>query len=152
MLDKKHLSHKGAEYLRDITSIGNPILLLLITISIISSWKALIVFLLGYTCAELITNFLKYVIHSERPQKQEYTGLLSKLDSRSFPSIHVTRVTYTSLFLVSINYNLKVLITGIIFIVIISISRVLLRKHILVDVIGGIILGIILSITFTNFV
>jgi membrane-associated phospholipid phosphatase len=89
---------------------------------------------------------IKALYFKERPKKQEYFSRLEKIDASSFPSIHSARISALALIL-SMYFN-KTLFT--IFLTIVAIcvmySRIYLKKHRFVDIIGGAILGVLVGL------
>ncbi len=91
---------------------------------------------------EIVASLIKIIFPKKRPNGQTYKTILEKIDAGSFPSIHASRITlvYLTLFL-----NTDILLIKIVFLLIIALvalSRILLKKHYLIDVIGGFCLGI----------
>ncbi|MBD3252118.1 phosphatase PAP2 family protein [Candidatus Pacearchaeota archaeon] len=91
-----------------------------------------------------ITFFIRLVYYKSRPKKVPYKNLIEKIDSSSFPSLHAARSTLIVLFLI---FAIKL---SLIFVLLISVpwllvlySRIYLKKHYIVDIFGGIILGVL---------
>jgi len=152
-MDKKtnpnFLLYKFSEWSRDITSLASPLLLILIPFIVLGTSSIFYKLLIALLVNELIGSLIKIIFPKKRPNKQTYNSLIEKIDAGSFPSIHASRITltYLTLFL-----NTDILITKIVYIFVILfviISRVLLKKHFVIDVIGGFIIGFIIwFITF----
>ncbi|MGV8163179.1 MAG: phosphatase PAP2 family protein [Candidatus Nanoarchaeia archaeon] len=89
----------------------------------------------------IIGMSIKFLYFKDRPQKQKYSGKLEKMDASSFPSIHSARITALAIIL-SISFN-KTFLTIFLILVAFAVmySRIYLKKHRLVDIIGGAILG-----------
>lgn len=130
------------EMIRDITSLGNLGILIVISLIILGVNKTSITVLIILFILELIGNIIKLIFFKERPKKRLYNNITERITAASFPSLHTTRSTYI---LCSIYYfttiNSKYLLLALIPLVLIS--RVLLKKHDYIDVISGFILGII---------
>lgn len=89
----------------------------------------------------IIGMSIKFLYFKDRPEKQKYTGKLEKMDASSFPSIHSARIT--ALAIILIVYFNKILITLFLLVIALSVmySRIYLKKHRYVDLLGGAILG-----------
>jgi len=137
------IKRKYSEYIRDITSLGNPIILVLISLLVYGfSWYLLLI-LIGMAINELIGSGIKFFFHKKRPNGQTYKTKLEKIDAGSFPSIHSSRVSFVFLMLIkNSTYPLSILLFS--FILIIGYSRIFLKKHDYIDVIGGYSLGVLL--------
>jgi len=129
--------------LRDFTSLGNPLVLVIISLFIIGLSIKLVYIIIGLIFIEIIGSLIKIVYYKRRPCKESYNNILEKIDSGSFPSLHSARASFvfTTLFILSSNTFLKILF--IILIVIVILTRILLKKHYIKDTIAGAILGII---------
>jgi len=108
-----------------------------------------IILILGQIIIYLGTLIFRLVYFKHRPEKIKYKSFLEKVDASSFPSIHAARVTFLSIFLIWFIVN-DILLIGLIAILAILVfySRIYLKKHDIVDIIGGILLGIVVSSFF----
>lgn len=96
----------------------------------------------------LITIIIRTFYFKPRPKKIKYRNFISKIDASSFPSIHAARITFISIFCIILiieSLFLKILLLALT--LSIFYSRIYLKKHDLVDILAGIILGSILSLT-----
>ena len=147
--DNHFLLYKFSEWSRDITSLASPLLLLLIPFIILGNSTVFYSLLIALLVNEVIGSLIKIIFPKKRPNNQTYNNLIEKIDAGSFPSIHASRITLTYLTLFS---NTDIITNKIIYILIILlviISRILLKKHFVIDVIGGLIIGaVIWFITF----
>lgn len=135
---------KYAEYIRDITALGNPFLLLLVSLLALAKhpqfgdyFPPLVV---GFLLNEALCSGIKFLWHKPRPNGQEYWGGLEKIDAGSFPSIHAARISYVYLFLGMVHYWMGitwVAVVAALVIVAVGYSRIFLQKHYFVDVLAG---------------
>ncbi|BDS13581.1 phosphatase PAP2 family protein [Aureispira anguillae] len=148
---------KYAEYIRDFTAIGNPFLLLLVTLATLSNHPKFHTYfwilLAGFLINEFICSAIKYLWHKPRPNGQQYKNGFEKIDAGSFPSIHSSRISFVYLSLGYIHYmaeNFLLMPTFIVVIAVVGYSRIFLKKHFFVDVMAGYFFGTIqfLAITF----
>jgi membrane-associated phospholipid phosphatase len=159
---KKLKNRKTAEYIQDLTALGNPFLLLLVSFCAtqgtfeIPTWKIWAILSAGFLINELICSTIKFFWHKPRPNSQTYLGGLEKIDAGSFPSIHAARISFVYSSLAYLQYTEN---QSIIFIIICSLvillvgySRVFLKKHFLIDVLAGYIFGFFMSIVMWQLV
>ena len=89
---------------------------------------------------------LRLLYHKPRPNKEEYNDIIEKIISSSFPSHHSMKIT---MLFVLVSYTLKsmyLLITLAFICALVSYTRYYLRKHYLADIIGGILIGLAISL------
>lgn len=93
----------------------------------------------------LVALSIRYFYHKDRPNKESYKTLLEKLDASSFPSMHSMRA---AILLIIIPYYYQSILVFILFAVlaiIIWFSRYIIKKHYFIDILAGIILGLIIG-------
>ncbi len=97
--------------------------------------------------------FLTFVIRifyfKNRPKKVRYSNFLEKIDASSFPSVHAARATF--LFLFFLTYFIKSLLITFLLLslcFLVYYSRIFLKKHDYIDVLAGILLGIVSFLPF----
>ena len=77
---------KFAEYVRDFTAIGNPFLLLLVSLSALSVLPGFEGFMLrlivGFLVNEFVCSSIKYFWHKPRPNGQVFDNGFEKIDAR----------------------------------------------------------------------
>ncbi|MCP4443668.1 MAG: phosphatase PAP2 family protein [Aureispira sp.] len=139
---------KYAEYIRDVTALGNPFILLLVTFVLIGThqhfWQLLAIMVVGFLINEVLCSGIKYLWHKPRPNGQQFENALEKIDAGSFPSIHAARISFVYLTLGYIQYQLDAWYYLPIFalvIILVGYSRVFLHKHFPLDVAAGYTFG-----------
>lgn len=139
---------KYAEYIRDFTAIGNPFLLLLVTLASLSHHPKFIslftILVIGFVANEVVCSSIKFFWHKPRPNGQTFENGFEKIEAGSFPSIHASRISFVYLFLGYVHYisgNMLLLPTFLIVILIVGYSRIFLKKHFLLDVMAGYLFG-----------
>lgn len=75
----------------------------------------------------------------------QYSNIIEKIDSGSFPSMHTTRSTFLFLNLIKFFSNQYLTIIFVIVTLLVYFSRLYLKKHYLSDILVGIILGILIE-------
>lgn len=143
--------NKYAEYIRDITALGNPFILLLFTIVALSLspsfYQHLLIIVLTFLVNECLCSGIKYIWHKPRPNQQSFSNAFEKIDAGSFPSIHSSRIIlvygYLSYIHLAVLENPYVGYLLALFILLVGYSRIFLKKHFLTDVIAGYLIGIV---------
>lgn len=135
---------KYAEYIRDFTAIGNPFLLLLVSVATLATFEKFthyfVILLVAFLLNELICSTIKYLWHKPRPNGQEFENGFEKIDAGSFPSIHASRISLVYLSLSYLHYmngNAILMPVFLTVIVVVGYSRIFLKKHFFVDVMAG---------------
>ncbi len=133
-----------------ITNLGSAVFytILVIFLLLIGKLKLGIYLALGLIIAYTFVFILRLFYFKERPKKEEYTNLFTKINASSFPSLHTMSSMYTAIVLA--NEIKKPIITG--FFILISLligySRMHLKKHYFIDVLFGLVLGIVFGILY----
>ena len=98
---------------------------------------------LGLLALHIIPIVIRLFYHKNRPNKEEYGNLLERLSASSFPSVHSARAFFLGITLFEISLPLGIFMT--LAAALVAFSRVYLRKHYLLDVLAGALLGLLLS-------
>ena len=136
-------------YVRDFTSFGNVLVLLLLLCLMIDDIRLLILIIIWLGVVEVTTILIKLISFKHRPQKEKYSNIIEKIWSSSFPSSHVARGTFVYLVLYSFSHHKSILF--LLLILIVAATRVLMGKHFVVDTIVGFAIGVFyyfLAVTF----
>lgn len=137
---KEYLKKNFIETIRDFTAFGDPFILFILSVLILGINIDLIYILIGLIIIELICRGIRIFYHRDRPRKEVYKNFLERLDASGFPSIHSARSCFVFLVL----YSLTSFPVNLIFILLFSIvglTRILLKKHYLIDVLFGFVIG-----------
>ena len=135
-------------FFRDITALaGTPVYgLFWLFLILIKEYSLMITLISGFLIILFITSVLRIIYPKNRPIKQEYHNFAEKIDASSFPSMHAARAFFFSLILMAFfEYELWISVFLIVLAILISYSRIFLKKHDWWDLLGGMILG---TITF----
>lgn len=122
--------------------------IIITVIAFVSGYKTLLIFVPIYSVQLGITELIKFILKSPRPKtiiKNNLWGM--KLTSGAFPSGHSSNI-FTLAMLISFYYRVNTSLAILIFSIAgaVSLSRIFLGKHYVIDVIAGALLGIIISI------
>lgn len=139
--NKSFWSYKLNDWFRDFTSLGNPILLIFVPFIFLGNSKLFHYLLLALLINEIFCSLIKIIFPKKRPTEQTYKNIIEKIDAGSFPSIHASRITIVYLTLFSNTENLAIKTVFLSVIVLVFFSRVKLKKHFWIDVLGGFVIG-----------
>ena len=148
---------KYAEYIRDLTALGNPFLLLFIAVFSLIQFDTfgsiMPVLILGFLANEIFCSGIKFFWHKPRPNGQKFDNAFEKIDAGSFPSIHAARISFVYANIAYPYYLMDKFLPVLLCILIIALvgySRIFLKKHFLTDVIAGYIIGSTSFLLFLN--
>jgi undecaprenyl-diphosphatase len=148
---KNILLHKLFEELTFFGGIAFYLIVCAIFLAI-NKMSEVLFLLSGLFLIYLLTFVIRLFYFKPRPDKQDYTSFLEKLDASSFPSIHAARIIFLALFLTfKIVTNLtitKILLMTILCILVIY-SRIYLKKHHLSDILAGSLFGVLTYVILT---
>ncbi|MBU0457144.1 MAG: phosphatase PAP2 family protein [Nanoarchaeota archaeon] len=128
---------------RDVTSLGSFIFFFLILILTLALQETGLFFklLIGLIFIMFASLLIRIIFFKNRPRKQEYNNLIEKLDASSFPSIHTARIIFQSLIFINFFNDKLITYFFILLSILVSYSRVYLKKHDWFDLLGGLILA-----------
>lgn len=149
--DDSFIKYKYKDWIRDFTSLGNPIILLFVPFAVLGPQRLYFSLLLALLVNEVFCSLIKLFFHKPRPDGQPYNGFLEKIDAGSFPSIHASRISLVYFTLFSHAESLGLQIAFLLVILIVAYSRVALKRHFWTDIIGGILIGISIYFAFNFF-
>ena len=147
-LFEKHLN----DFFRDITAFGGLwgyCTLVILTAVMVGTYFAaqLVVALVIIYASAIIIRLLYF---KERPNHERHKSVLERIDASSFPSIHAARIT--SMAYLFARQVPELMIPSVLLALLVCASRVYLRKHFVIDVVGGIVLGIVVSLLVKTYI
>ena len=95
---------------------------------------------------EIICGAVKYIYPKARPVPMPNKTLIQKYFAGSFPSVHTARITAFSVTVILFTMDKIFILIGLLAIACVGYSRIYLRKHYFIDVIGGFGIGAVLSL------
>lgn len=136
-----------------MTEIGSSIIALtiIVIISAIEGWKLLFLFIPIYVFQVIVVELIKLTFRRNRPNRHINKNFLGiKSTSGSFPSGHTSNM-FCLAYLFCNYFQTNILITTLTFLIAayIGLSRILLGKHFLVDVLAGALIGLSITIIGT---
>ncbi len=150
--DKPFIRYKINDWIRDFTSLGNPLILLLVPFAVLGPCQAFYNLLIVLTVNELLCSAIKFFFHKPRPDGQKYKTILEKIDAGSFPSIHASRITIVYTTLIQATNSLALKLCFLLVILIVLYSRIALKRHFFIDILGGLSIGMLLYFLFHQFI
>ena len=99
---------------------------------------------------EFLCGAVKFIYPKERPVPMPRNTIFQKYLAGSFPSVHTARITAFSAAIAVFYANGIFILIASLAVVCVGYSRIYLKKHYLIDVIAGFLIGAVISI-ITNF-
>ena len=134
------------ENIQDISSLGGNAIYGIAALLFLFSPEGENVFwqlITAYIFVCIITIVTRFVHFSDRPDHQKYgRNIISKLDASGFPSLHAGRAAALAVIIMNYFQNSWVIIISILTILGVAIARVALKRHHVIDVMFGAILGV----------
>lgn len=96
----------------------------------------------------LFVMALRLIYFKERPVKEDYFNLFTRLNASAFPSLHTITFTLTATILSTITKTTATTIFFYILAILVAYSRIHIKKHYWSDVLIGLVLGITASIIY----
>ena len=130
---------------KDLTTFGGFVFFALVSLVALAFQEFILFYKLifGFFLTLLTVILFRMIYHKNRPQKQEYKNFVEKMDALAFPSWHASRIVFLALIFTYLFNNNYLTTLFIITTLLVVYSRVYLKKHDWVDVLGGIVLGIL---------
>ncbi len=136
-----------------VTSLGSAYFYFLALVFLLSIDQSKLVFqlALGLVISYVIIFIFRLFYFKERPVKESYSNLFTRINASSFPSMHTLSFTYFSIVLIKTLNNKLTTIFLLILTILVGYSRIYIKKHYFIDVLYGWILGIITGLIFLFF-
>lgn len=130
-----------------VTALGSAYfyVILIILLFLLNKNKAVIHIIIGLIICYSFVFILRIFYFKERPNKEDYFNLFTKINASSFPSLHTLSSTYVATVLSNTFINQKLTLFFYFIVLLIASSRIYLKKHYFTDVLIGLIIGIIAS-------
>ena len=130
---------------RDLTTFGGAIFYaLIVLLAFAFNQDTLAVnLMLGFVISLIILIPIRLLYFKNRPQKQTYSNFLERIDASSFPSWHTARIVFLAIAGIIYLKNTLLTIISIVLAILVCYSRIYLKKHDWIDLLGGIILGVL---------
>lgn len=134
-------------FLKQITHLGSiTIVSIFLTLFIIFYFEASKKILISMIIVNLIAYIIKIFFFKPRPKKQPTNTFIEHIDASSFPSVHTARITTLVFWIFIFFNNIYLEIVSLILGILVAYSRIYLKKHYLIDVMGGAIIALIINL------
>jgi len=144
MSDDDFLAKQWREIWRDYSAAGSFNLLILASLGLLLFDIRLgLAMVIAIVAVEVIGSLIKLVARRTRPDNQAGTSFLERIDSGSFPSIHTARAAAVGFLVAARAESLRFTIVIAATVTVVGISRVILKRHHVSDVLAGAALGIV---------
>jgi len=133
-------------WLNELTSLGGMVFYLINIVILLAKGLYIHVFWLIIGLIMILGSFylIRFFYFKERPvKKKKGKSLLTRLDASSFPSVHAARITFLCITYIYLINEIYFRILFIFIWVLVLLSRYLLKKHYLIDVVVGSLLSVI---------
>ena len=138
---QKTLQKQLNDFFRDITAMGGLVASLLLILLFVSS-QLFAPLVAGSSLIASIIILIRVFYFKDRPNKEMHTNFVERIDASSFPSMHTARIFFLSILFSVYFANLYLTVLCTIIAVLVSYSRIYLRKHDWIDVLGGAVVGV----------
>ncbi len=134
------------DLIRDITSLGSLFfyIIVIFLFLLLDQWQVFVKLFVAFILCYIITVPIRLLFFKKRPKKQEYNNILEKITASSFPSLHSMRSILLVMFLSQYFQNNLLTTLLIAMFLLVVITRLTLKKHYFIDIIGGLIIGLII--------
>ena len=95
---------------------------------------------------EFVCGAVKFIYPKERPVPMPRNTIFQKYLAGSFPSVHTARITAFSAAIAAFYTNTAFILIASLVVICVGYSRIYLKKHYIIDVIAGFLIGAIISI------
>ncbi len=135
------------EVTQDAAGLGGLAIYVLVTIIffLLGNVKVTAELIIALALLYIIIAGIRAIFFKKRPDKQKHSGFFTKIDASSFPSMHSARSLTLAVMLATVFTQNTIRILLIIAVLGVAYTRIRLKRHYTADVIGGLILGAIVS-------
>ncbi len=132
-------------FFRDLTTFGGAIFYALIVLPALAFHQTdlAVDLILEFIVSLVILIPIRLFYFKRRPEKQTYSNFLERIDAASFPSWHSARIVLLAITGIVYFKNASITIISIALAILVCYSRIYLKKHDWIDVIGGIGLALL---------
>ena len=140
--------------LDDLAVFGSiPFYVLVLIIMYLSANMALFYRLLAcFIVSMAIIIIVKSTHFKHRPRKEEFTIFMEKVMASSFPSAHSLNATVLMIMFSATFKDAWVIALSLLLAVLVYFHRYIAKKHFIIDILGGITIGIIESLAVLKFI
>ena len=142
------------DFFRDLTSFGGTYFFIfaIILFLLLNEIRIFKILLIGLFLTYIISFVIRIFYFKNRQNKEKYTNFIMKIDASSFPSVHSMRAIFMAIIISKFFANPIMIIFLLLWALIVSYSRVYIKKHYWIDIIVGLIIGILLAFLLLRFI
>ncbi len=145
------------EVMRDTTAMGGLAIygFVAILFLLLGETETFVRLVIGLALCYTIIAPIRLLFFKVRPDKQKFSGVFTKIDAGSFPSMHSARSTVLAFVLAQVFTEPWIRVLLVLGVLGVVATRVLLKRHHVGDVVGGVVIGLIvgwLTLAVTSFV
>jgi undecaprenyl-diphosphatase len=139
------------ETLRDTTALGGNAVYAIVALMffLTGDTETFVYLALALIMLYAIISIVRLFFFRTRPDKQKYSGFFTKIDAGSFPSLHSARATVLAIVTGTAFPDIAIRAVLALGVLAVVVTRVVLKRHYISDVIAGVALGgIVAWLTF----
>lgn len=135
------------EVMRDTTALGGIALYGFVALFFLLLGRAevFVQLAIGIVLLYAVISPLRLLFFRIRPDHSSYAGLFTKIDAGSFPSMHSARSTLLAIVLGTVFNSALAWALLALAVVAILATRVMLKRHYVTDILGGIVVGVLVG-------
>jgi membrane-associated phospholipid phosphatase len=135
------------EVTQDAAGLGGLAVYVLVTIIffLLGNMKVAAELVIALALLYLVIASIRAVFFKKRPDSQKHSGFFTKIDASSFPSMHSARSLTLAVMLATVFTQNTIRILLAIAVLGVSYARIRLKRHYASDVIGGLVIGALIS-------
>lgn len=131
--------------IKKITALGSYQIFIVFILSFLflAKTKEFLILFIGIIFLYTFAVPIRLIFFKERPIKKKFNDIFGRISASSIPSLHSARSTFLLFFFVYLtNINFLFTFFASVIVLIVLYSRVYFKKHYVVDVVVGVLLGI----------
>ena len=144
---KKYLFDKESGFFREMSAFGNFIVLSFLMFLFFGYGNTFLEIYVYFVMLEIFICAIKVIFYKDRPKKEKYSNIIEKISASSFPSSHSARSLFVFLLIFSLLGGIERLFLVCIPMAV-GFSRVLIKKHYVIDVVVGYVIGAIFFLCY----
>jgi membrane-associated phospholipid phosphatase len=131
-------------FFRDVSALGGMVSYVsVVAFAFFMDQRLFLPLIVGLAIIVVVTVVTRLLFFRDRPRRQAYTGVISRIDASSFPSLHSARATYLAVMLSVVSESIGVALLSSLLALLVCCSRYKLRKHFVSDIVAGVVLGLV---------
>ncbi|MEM2916329.1 MAG: phosphatase PAP2 family protein [Candidatus Woesearchaeota archaeon] len=135
------------EVMRDTTALGGLAIYVVVALIffLLGNYRVFVELVVALALLYAVIAMIRTLFFRKRPDSQKYSGFFTRIDAGSFPSMHSARAVVLAVILAIVFPQSTIRVLLAIAVLAVAYTRISLRRHYVSDVIGGLVLGAIVS-------